>query len=274
MLPKIITFISVFLLFNVCLAQEDIPFLGEVSADNANIRADSTVSSSIICVVNKNEQLEVIHSAYDWYKVRLPNSAPAYVKKDLLECVEYSGQAQNAGRSAKVLRERVNVRLEASQGSAIIGKVEKDDIVYILAENGDWYKVKPPLNCFGWINKKFIGKTVSLKEIRLQKEFIPYAVKEIEGLSRGPSCRRLAEADGAKDKDTVIIEGRILPKTIKRVATHKIVDKDKRLYLLKSDELNLNSFNNQRVKIIGRLINSDKARSDSLVRVEKMEAVN
>ncbi|MDI6758892.1 MAG: SH3 domain-containing protein [Candidatus Omnitrophota bacterium] len=251
----LVAFIPILLLFNICLAGEDFPFLAEVNADNINIRIDSTAGSSIICVVNKNEQVEVITSAYDWYKIRLPERASAYIKKDLLECVGYS-EIQNICGSAKVLKEIVNVRFGASESSPIIGKIRKNEIVRILAESSSWCKVRPPLNCFGWINKKFVRKVVSSKESQPQKKPIKDAAKE------------------AGCQDIIIIEGRILPKTIKRIASHKIVDKDKRLYLLKSDKIGLNFFNHQKVKITGWLIDQAKPRTNSIINVEKIEVVS
>ncbi len=268
MLPKIIfiAFIPILLLFNICFAQEDFPYFAEVNADNINIRADSTAGSSIICIVNKNEQVEITASAYDWYKIRLPECAPAYIKKDLLECVEYSKQTQNTCCSAKVLKEIVNVRFGASEAFPIIGKVRKDEIVSILVEDGSWCKVRPPLNCFGWINKKFVRKTASSKpqgsgfvssnESQPQKKPVKGAAKEAGG------------------RDIIIIEGQVLPKTIKRIASHKIVDKDKRLYLLKSDKIGLNLFNHQKVKITGWLIDSASAGANLIINVEKIEVVD
>ncbi len=250
---------SILLLFGACFAQEDFPFLGELCADNINIRTDSTISSQVICAVNKNSQLDVVAELYDWYKVLLPKHASAYIKKNLLECVDYvSTQTQNSYRSAKVLKEIVNIRLGASESEPIIGKAKKDDVIYIKAEKDDWYEIEPTLNCFGWINKKFVKKIPSSQKIQSQKEPANTAAKETH--------------------DTLIltIEGVILPKTFKRVATHKLIDKDKKLYLLKSSEVSLNSFNYQKVKITGELSEGQEKKSlnPPIINVKKVEVTD
>lgn len=138
--------------FNNCPAQENIPFLGEVNTNAINLRTDSTTSAPLICQVNKGTQLEVILELYDWYKIRLPKEAPSFVKKNLTVVLDE--------KTVKVAAERVNIRLAPSQSSPILGKANKDQIINILEDKGEWYKIEPIKNSFGWINKKFITKVV------------------------------------------------------------------------------------------------------------------
>jgi uncharacterized protein YgiM (DUF1202 family) len=117
---------------------------------------DSTVSSAVICVLNKGERVEVTLELYDWYKIRLPKAAPAYIKKNMAACLSYT--TQKYCESAKVIKNSVNIRLSPNESSPIIGKAVKDEIINIQQEKGGWYKIYPIINSYGWIHKKFINK--------------------------------------------------------------------------------------------------------------------
>ena len=149
--------------FNNCFAEE-LPFQGQVNSDNINIRSDSTVSAEIICSLNKGMRLEVIQELYDWYKVRLPKFCPSYIKKNMVECAKpkipdypLSAPAQgNVCAAVKVIKERVNIRLNPDEASLIIGRANKNEILSIVKEKGEWYGIEPAQDSLGWVHKKFI----------------------------------------------------------------------------------------------------------------------
>ena len=81
-------------------------FTGQINANGINVRVDSSVSAEVICTLAKGELVEVVWEAYDWYKIRLPKEAPAYIKKNLLECNNVNADfAASSGKclSAKVI---------------------------------------------------------------------------------------------------------------------------------------------------------------------------
>ncbi len=143
-------------------------FTGEINSEGINIRSDSTTQSQIICQIKKGASVEVISELYDWYKIRLPKIAPSYVKKDLLECVNYENTAGPGNSmqistnkrclSAKASKDRINVRLKPNEPSVILGRLDKNEVANIVKETGDWYRIEPIQNSFGWINKKFVSK--------------------------------------------------------------------------------------------------------------------
>lgn len=154
--------ISAILLFvflplaNYCIAEELFPFLGEVNNNDINIRSDSTVSAQTICLVNKGARLEVLSELYGWYKIRLPKTAPSFIKKSLTTPIDE--------KTAKLIANRVNIRLSADESSPILGMADKDQTVNILEDKGSWYKIEPINNSFGYINKKFIVKVTVVEE--------------------------------------------------------------------------------------------------------------
>lgn len=218
----------IFLLaYNPSLAKEQPPFKGVVNADNINVRSDSTVSSEVICPVSKGDTLEVISECYDWYKIRLPKNACAYIKKNMAECINTETGKQCL--AALALKDRVNIRLRPSESSPILGRVNKNEIINIRGIKGEWYKIEPAQNSFGWIHKKFVNKTPG-----------PTDDKE------GRTTHYL--------EDNIVVEGKILPygMVFKRQATHKLITPDSRIFLLKGDKAGLNALNYQKVKVTGK----------------------
>ena len=219
-------------------------FQGRVKSDNVNIRTDSTSTSEIIYKACKNECLDVIREFYDWYKVRLPESAPAYIKKDF---IEISGD-----NIAKVSADKVNIRLRPDMSSAILGKAEKDEAVNIVEDIQGWYKIEPLPSCFGWVHKNFLQQA------------------DEQNLKCPPKAKK--DAETAAVPESLTLEGMIKPKTFTRIASHKLITSDNEVFLLKGNKEELTALNYRKVKISGKSIPSEY--SNPIVEIEKIEALD
>ena len=245
-----IAFVVFFQLNSFCFAAEPAnnAFSGTVNRENINVRADANTTSAVICRLNKNDIVEVVFEKYEWYKIKLPKNAACYVKKELVEPID--------NKTAKVSRENVNIRLLPNESSPIIGKVNANEIISLLSDDGKWYKIKATDNTFGWVNKKFIAKTTP--EI------------QIAGKLNTPFSQAIPI-----NEDIIIIEGMIEPygKVINRVATHKLITKDYDIYLLKGIPANLNALTYHKVRITGKAIPSSKQKYP-VIEITKMEALD
>ncbi len=160
---------------NLCFSQTSFPFTGRVNTDGVNLRVDSTVGSSVICKLGKGEKVEVVSGLYDWYKIRLPANAPSYIRKDLVNVSETEkqktvtkpGSLEKVDYSAVVSKERINVRLMPTESSAVLGKLDKGEIVQIEGADNDWFRIKPIAESYGWVHKKFVDTvTIDPAEIK------------------------------------------------------------------------------------------------------------
>jgi uncharacterized protein YgiM (DUF1202 family) len=229
--------ISCFISGQACYANstnESYLFQAEVTGEDINVRTDSTVSSDVICKVKKGEQVDVVSSLYDWYKIRLPKDAPSYIRKDFVKISE--------DNIASVAKDNVNIRSKPDISSPILGKIKRDTRVTIIEDKGDWYKIEPVDNSFGWINKNF--------------------------------ANRIAEKKVAKkENNSITIQGIIKLKTFTRVATYKLIGDDDRIYLLKADKDKLDPFNQRKVRITGKIVDPTKPRHP-IIEVEKIEPLD
>jgi len=246
------TLVSLLILISfycLCFAQDFQPYLGVINSNNINIRSDSTVMSKAICNVNKGERVEVILEKYQWYKIRLPKNAPAYIRKDLATPID--------AKTVKISKDSVNIRLQPNEGAPIIGRAETNEIIAVLDTQGQWYKIEPTNNSFGWVYKKFINKAA-------EKTMAPAVVNNI--------VVTLTKEEPAQD---FVIEGVVLPygKVFNRQATHKLRDKEQKIYLLKGDKTSLNAVNYHKVKISAKLTNAPKTKYP-LLEVRKIEILD
>jgi len=221
------------------------PFEGTVTADDIKVRADATVNSQVICSVAKGERVTVLSESYGWDKIHLPKNALAYIKKEFVA-------AEGAGTIARVINDSVNIRLGPDISSRILGRVKKDELIKIKSETGDWFRIEPPPNAYGWIHNKFVKKGVAAPV----HAFVSEAKK--------------TEQSQARQTAAVTISGLLKPKIITSIATHKLISADHKTYLINSKE-DLSGFNNERVRITGIPNLSAKK---TVIDVEKIEALN
>lgn len=249
-------FFMVSLIFTAAvLAAAFTSFSGQINADNINTRVDATAGSAVICSLPEGELVEVVSEAYDWYKIRLPKEAPSYVKQDLVECIN-SDPVTNPKSclSAKVIKDRINIRLSPSESTWVLGKADKLTVVNILAQKNGWYKIQPIYQSYGWVNKKFVSKEILLPK---KKKTVELPAKDI------PSG------------DLLVIEGTISPYGVVlwRKATHKLVTSDTKIYFLKGNRKSLDSLNHHKVKVTGKLINP-AASKYPIIQIDIIEALS
>jgi SH3-like domain-containing protein len=134
----------------------------QIIEDNINIRTDSTVMSTSLGVLHKGEKVEVLDEKFEWAKIVLPERFKCYVYADYVKII-----GRNRG---EVTASSLNLRVYPSLDSPIIGKVKKDDVLFILKRYKNWYKVRAYPYAYGWVHKKFLQETEKIEEEKSFKE--------------------------------------------------------------------------------------------------------
>lgn len=229
-------------------------FQGTINAADINVRCDSTVSSKIICKMNKGDTVEVVRELYDWYKIRLPKTAPSFIKKNLV--------AVMGDEAAKVLKDNVNIRMQPNESSWILGKVDKNEVVNIVGERNAWYKIEPVNNSFGWINKSFVDKASAVNK-----------TAKIKSTQDAKKKNTIIVKEAVLEKD-ITLEGIIKPygKVFRRNATHKLITADNNVFLLRGNKESLDNLNYRKVKVTGKLI--DPQDYNPIIEITKIEALD
>ncbi len=267
----LLIFCCLALFFSSAFAKNFTPFQGKINAESINIRCSSTINAEVISKANKGEEVAVVSQAFEWYKIQLPKNAAIFVKKEFLVPLnEKSTSAITTAPlnppeplAAKVQKDNVNIRLSPSEKSTIIGRLNQNQVVTIISTTGDWAKILPVSNSYGWVNKKFVDKV---------PEIIPQAVAQSHPEKITPAQNTLSE------KTTEItVKGKIAPygKVFNRTATHKLISQDGNTFLLKGDKNSLNKLNYSQVKVTGKLYPAIKPNQNlPVIEIEKMEVLD
>ena len=136
-------------------ADEHFPFLGEASKESVHIRAGANINFESLGKLKKGGQALVTGRHYEWYKVRLPAAASAYVRAD------YVKDMGNA--TGTIITDKVNVRARADSESSPLGQMNKGDLVKLVerappqaGEVNGWWKIEPPASAEGWVHTDLI----------------------------------------------------------------------------------------------------------------------
>ncbi len=235
----------------------DYPLTAEISAGSANVRTDSTVGAESICMVSRKQKVEIVGQAYDWYKIKLPSNAPAYVNQ---QYVEVDAEENDRG---EISGDNVNIRLKPDIGSSILGQVQSGTDVSILGKSGNWYRIKPPETTTGWVHKSMVGKPLSVGATKQRQR----------GKKKEPAREPVQEPAPARQQEEVlemiVVEGQIRPKVMTSVATHKIMSSQREVFLLRSNALDLRLFTGRQVRLTGTL-KDDARRILEVLKVEEL----
>ena len=237
----LVSFFLLFLFPSVIFAEEQFPFLGEIAADDVNVRAGQSTNYERLCQLNKGAQVVVLEKKFSWYKIRLPLEASCFIHGEYVEMV--------SGDVAKVKTDNVNLRAGTSPKSAIIGKANHDKLIRIREKIDEWYRIEPTAETSGWISEEFI-KFVS-------RNVPPPQVVE---MPPAPAAQPAIPPEQEKSKAPKLVPvigriedlGRILPNKDIR---YKLVGEDKTIYYLEGPRRIIDPFVHSKVKVEGYLKN-------------------
>jgi uncharacterized protein YgiM (DUF1202 family) len=262
------------------------PYAAEVTADGINLRSDSTTSSDVICTLQKGAIVEAVGEIYGWNKVRLPETAPAYLRADLAVSVEErtanfvpQDAANSRFNAIKITPERVNIRLRPDESSPIIGHAVKNEVVKFTELREKWYRIVPPRNVFGWIHSNFLRKVEP--PVETAGSLLPAGItlpagEPVAAASNKISESGVTESEKAKPQTGLsVYEGivKAYGMVFNRRATHKLITKDKNVFLLKGDKQSLNAVVNRRVRITGKE-NGIAGKKYNLIEIVKIEVLD
>lgn len=138
--------LALFTLISLRVSAQDLT--AEAVANDVNVRSDSTVMSHSLCTLPKGTRIYIIEDKFDWYKVRLPQSFKAYVATKYIDII--------GPKKGKINATTLNLRTDPSTDAYVVGKAQANDVVQIVAKEGEWYKISVYPYGTGWVNKKFL----------------------------------------------------------------------------------------------------------------------
>lgn len=106
---------------------------GVINANDVNIRTQASTSSDVLKKLSNGVTVTVTANADGWYKLTTASGGTAYVKEDYVTLTQVDAVVTDAF---------VNVRVEPSITSSVLGVISEGENITVTGEVGDdWYSV-------------------------------------------------------------------------------------------------------------------------------------
>ncbi|PKG24436.1 N-acetylmuramoyl-L-alanine amidase [Niallia nealsonii] len=136
-----------------------------ISSVVVNIRESPSLDALITDKMEISKEYPIIRTQGDWVELQLPEGKSGWVASYLVVKEEkrtdetnddnYTDEHHSSATIASVLEDAINVRLEPTTSSAIIGKLAKDTQIHIVGEQGEWTEIQYSGNK-GWIKSSLL----------------------------------------------------------------------------------------------------------------------
>lgn len=250
--------ILLFLFFSVtCFAsvEEKNPFIAQVTSESLNIRAGYNINFEVVYKLKKEDKVTVLEKKFNWYKVELPLGASCFISSKYVNRI--------VDQDAAVGSDNVNVRARADLKSSVLCQLGKNDPVTIVEDsNKDWYKIKPPGNCYGWVNEKYLKYYSSPEQYSKERQRELANLDAAKEASKRPLDKIVPQVSKAGAKFEFENTG-IVKKAgsfFKQPGSHRLLQKGKVFAYLKSDKLNLDNYLNLLVSAKGNLDKNSRSK--------------
>lgn len=136
-----------------------------VSADKLHLREGPGLSYTIIDTLQKNNKLEVLDREGDWLYVEV-NNKKGWVASWLTE----TEKKDSSNKYAISQVDHLNVRLEPSLNSSVLGQLHTGDQVIVLNQKDNWVQIQFQ-QLTGWVSSDYIiMKETEKSEDKVQVE--------------------------------------------------------------------------------------------------------
>lgn len=198
----------------------------QISGEDVNVRADSTVMAESLGLLDDGEVVEIIGDNFDWYKIRLPKKFDCYISDEFIK--------DKGDGKGEITAATLNLRSQPALNSQVIGKIKRGKIVTIIEKANGWCRIVGYPHAAGWINKNFL---------------------------------QIIANDVDEESVVVAKKGTILPFYRNGCPATYVLLENKKRTLLRIEYDNGRKFVNKKAKINGKKINGD---SCEYVYVEKL----
>jgi SH3-like domain-containing protein len=143
-----------------------------VATDKLNIRARPDLNSTILTQLMIDDPIRGIEELNGWHKILPPPGAFSYVSAAHVKQLG-SGRGRVAVEEGSTLRVRVGstvTKLDVLK-SEMQTLLEPGTIVEIIAEEGDWLRIKPPPGVFAYVDGRFVAKVTGSEAAELDSRF-------------------------------------------------------------------------------------------------------
>jgi uncharacterized protein YgiM (DUF1202 family) len=131
-----------------------------VSQRNVNVRGQAAINSEVITRLNRGDRVTVLEEVTlkkpkqdepaKWAKIALPTNATVWAHASFIDQTNYT-----------VTATRLNLRTGPSENHSVIGRVPKGTTVRPIDQKGEWVKLEPPADAYGFVAAHLLARDTS-----------------------------------------------------------------------------------------------------------------
>jgi uncharacterized protein YgiM (DUF1202 family) len=128
-----------------------------VRQNNVNVRGKAAINSEVLTRLTRGQQVTVLEEVTlkkpkqdepaKWAKIALPTNAAVWAHSSFIDPTAHT-----------VIPRRLNLRSGPSENHSIVGRIEKGAAVKVVDQKGEWVKVEPPADAYGFVAAHLLAK--------------------------------------------------------------------------------------------------------------------
>jgi len=132
-----------------------------VSQKNVNVRGRAAINSEVVARLSRGDRVNVLEEVTlkspkqdepaKWAKISLPTNATVWAHASFIDST-----------NNKVIAKRLNLRSGPSEAYGIIGRIEKGAPVKPLDQKGEWVRLEPPADAWGFVAAHLLSKDAGM----------------------------------------------------------------------------------------------------------------
>jgi len=217
-------------------------FCGHITANKVNVRAGKGTNFNILGQLNRRDKIEIIQREQDWCHIFPFQGCSAWIHKDY---VQKHGPAKIYLKREKRHRESLELFTKAEYFKKTqLTKNASDNQLAAVIQKYQTITRDYPQTRAAHKSHEVIG---ILKNTRMKHE---------------PLKKQTEKSSAAPEKGPHVAEGKLVDsgRVLSRKGTHKLLQRKKVAYFLKSSKINLNDYIYHRVRVWGTIIPGEKSK--------------
>ncbi len=139
-------------------ATEAFPYVGEITGDSVNLRAQNSESAWSLRKLEKGERVVVLAESASWFKVRVPLGFSCWISS------AYASKGSDG--YVTITTDRVNLRPAPSLKQFPLQQLDTGTKLRLISESEEWVEVAAPEDLPVWVSASFVSKLGSEESFR------------------------------------------------------------------------------------------------------------
>jgi uncharacterized protein YgiM (DUF1202 family) len=171
------------------------PFLGRIKGKNINVRGGNNLNFEILTQLQDQETVIVMGESLGWYQIDPPPTAFLWINRTYV-------------KDGVLTADAVNVRCSPTLAGTLNCQLAKNDSVEVVAEEGEWLKIKPPAQAKAWVSTDYVTYEKPLDEgLEILKSEKAKALQESRKKKMLEAAQVYEEAEFYKPVEEIQVDG-------------------------------------------------------------------